>query len=255
MSSAFFFVVLFGFGAMSSFAGSLTGLGGGFILIPLLTIAAGLDIKDAIFFSLSCILWLSILRMHQNRETIRKHRSLVGRFVLFSLLGAGVAAFIGSQISSEILTKIFAGIMIILSLYLFWDQRNGSEETESPPPHKNLMAEGIFFCSGFLGGLLGIGGGIINVPVLHKLFKYPMSQATQLSFPFTFVASLTGLSVYLYERKEAVLSQSPLTLLALLMGTFAGSQLASKTKFSSSHLKLIFASLMGIIGIVELLVP
>jgi len=254
VSSAFLLIVFFGFGAMSSFAGSLTGLGGGFLLIPLLTLAAGIDIKDTIFFSLSCILWLSILRMHQNREAIRKHRTLVGRFVLFSLLGAGIAAFIGSQISSEILTKIFSCVMIILSLYLFWDHRNGADEDETPPPQRNLMAEGIFFCSGFLGGLLGIGGGIINVPVLHKLFKFPMSQATQLSFPFTFVASLTGLSVYLYERKEAVLNQSPLTLLALLMGTFAGSQLASKTKFSSGHLKLIFASLIGIIGIVELLV-
>jgi hypothetical protein len=49
------------------------------------------------------------------------------------------------------------------------------------------------------------------------------------------------------------LKLSPLILLALLMGTFAGSKLATKAKLSSSNVKVLFAAMIGVIGLIKLL--
>lgn len=251
MSLAWSLFLFFGFGALSSFIGAITGLGGGFILIPLLTIIGQLDIKDAIFFSLACILWLSVLRMHHNRELIRQHQSVIRQFILFTLMGSALAAYLGARAPSELLSKIFSILLLTMSAYFFWDHRSqGSDSTAKP--WSPIWGKLILFCSGSLGGLLGIGGGVINVPTLHKMFGYPMTQATQLSFPFVFVSAMTALIVYINQREEALLNLSPLILLVLLIGTFAGSKLATKTNLSTSRVKLIFAAMIGIIGLIKL---
>jgi len=252
MSSAWSLFIFFGFGALSSFIGAITGLGGGFILIPLLTILGQLEIHDAIFFSLACILWLSVLRMHQNRELIRQNQLIVRRFIWLTLVGSALAAYIGTHSSAEVLSKLFAILLMVMSVYFFWDDRNESSENEVQRVD-SLWGKLLFFCSGFLGGLLGIGGGIINVPTLHKILGYPMSQATQISFPFVFVSALTALIVYINQRQDVLITLSPLVLLVLLAGTFAGSKLATKTKISSSKIKVIFAAMMGIIGLIKFL--
>lgn len=251
MNPYFYLFLYFGFGALSSFIGAITGLGGGFILIPVLTMVAGLDIKDAIFLSLASILWLSILRVHQNRTVIRQYTPILRRYLWFVLAGSATAAYIGSHSSSELLNKIFVSVLICLSLYFFWDQKTDEEESSKPQP-KPIWGELLLFLSGSLGGLLGIGGGIITVPTLHKIFRFPMFQAVKLSFPFAFVSTSTALLVYFSQRKEGILSISPFVLLVLLAGTYSGSQLASKVKISSSKIKLFFAIVIGLMGAIKL---
>ncbi len=250
MSLAWSLFIFFGFGALSSFVGAITGLGGGFILIPLLTIVGQLNIHDAIFFSLACILWLSVLRMHQNRELIRQNHSIIRQFAVFTLVGSALAAYVGARTPSDLLDKLFAILLLTMSAYFFWDHRNQRSEGESKLISP-IWGKLILFCSGFLGGLLGIGGGVINGPTLHKVFRYPMTQATQLSFPFVFISAITALIVSINQRHEVFLNLSPLILLVLLMGTFAGSKLATKTKLSSSKVKVIFAALIGAIGLIK----
>jgi hypothetical protein len=252
MSLAWSLFIFFGFGALSSFIGAITGLGGGFILIPLLTIVGQLDIHDAIFFSLACILWLSVLRMHQNRELIRQNHSIFRQFVGFTLVGSALAAYVGARTPSELLNKLFAILLLTISAYFFWDHRNQRSDSTTNPLNP-IWGRLILFCSGFLGGLLGIGGGVINVPTLHKVFRYPMAQATQLSFPFVFISAISALIVSINQRQEVFLNLSPLILLVLLMGTFAVSKLATKTKLSSSRVKVLFAAMIGVIGLIKLL--
>jgi len=240
-----------GFGALSAYIGGLTGLGGGFLLIPLLTLVAGIDIKDAIFFSFCFMAFLSILRIVKNKELLKGKQNFVSQVAIFIMLGSGIAAWIGSKSSSFALNLIFSVLMIGASIYFLLDRHSDTKHKE-PIPHALFISKLLFLASGFMSGLLGIGGGVIYVPTLHKLQGYSMKAASQMSFPFVLVSSMTGLAVYFNQRREAIYNISPLLLFFLLLGTLLGSNLVSRTKLSTSGLKIFFAVMIGLMGFLKL---
>jgi len=244
-------IAIFGAGALSSFVGSLLGLGGGFILVPILSLQLGFDMKTSIFLSLLNIFWLSIIKMFQFSDLIQSHRSLVRRLGIFSALGAGISAWIGSRASDESLNLIFGSILILVSIYFILDRR---PHIQSPIPEAHPLWFGrmMFLFSGGLGGLLGIGGGILNVPTLHRAFRFDMNLATKLNFPFLFISGGIALLVLFQERREEIIMISPIIILALLLGTSMGSMMSSKVKFSSQSLKVIFSSLLFVLGAIKI---
>ena len=179
-------LAIFGVGALSSFVGGLMGLGGGFLLVPLLTLQLGYDIKDAIVFSLVCLTWLGLIKMFEHRHLVQANRELVRSLSLMSILGAFLAGLLGSRVPSPQLNLIFGIVLIAVGLYFFKD-RHWQAESPEGRPQATALTRGIFFLSGGMGGLLGLGGGIFNIPALHKLLRYPMTEATKLNFPFILI--------------------------------------------------------------------
>ncbi len=241
---------LFLLGVLSSLMGSLTGLGGGFVIVPLLNLFFGFEMKNAIFFSLTAILFLSSYHGIKNRHFLRSYRHILRSLIVFSILGAAIAAYFGTQIPSRTLSLLFSVVMIGFSTYYAVDK---SHDFSVPPLGTSPgWAKALIFLSGALGGLLGLGGGVVNVPIFNKVLRFPMKDAVQMSLAMVFVSSSTALVIYLNRRRDALEDLSMTTLAALVIGTLAGAVLSRRIRLSHDSTRRLFCVLLALLGLYKL---
>ncbi len=244
-------IAFVGVGALASFLGGLVGLGGGFILVPLLTIQMQMDIKDAVIFSLICLTWAGLQQSFQNRHLIQNHAPLLRPLLILVAIGAAGAAVLGVKLSSDFLNNLLGVVLISLAIYMYADRHwEAGPASGSHQPHK--VSYLFFLASGSLGGLLGLGGGIFNVPVLHKMFRIPIYESTRLNFPLILISAVAALSVFYVERKEAFHALSPVHAFVLVIGTALGASMSKKIKIQGHKLKITFAVLTLAMGILKI---
>src|SRR6266849_2489577 len=112
------FVLLIGAGSLGAgFLGSLTGLGGGVVLVPLLTLVFGIDIRYAIGASLiSVIATSSGAAAAYVKEGYTNLR--IGMFLeIATTIGAIAGAFLAAAVSTNAIAVVF-GIVLLVSAYL-----------------------------------------------------------------------------------------------------------------------------------------
>lgn len=163
-------VSLVALGIVSGFAAGLLGIGGGMLMVPLLTMAfsyGGLPdqaiVHMAIATSLSVIFFTSIASVYAHN----KKKAVLWRVALLLVPGVIVGAWIGPAIAARLDTRWLAGLFglfVIFSGYKMFRAKKPTErEAELPGP--TLMA-GAGLGIGVLSGLVGAGGGFITVPFL-----------------------------------------------------------------------------------------
>ena len=205
MTNIEFSVLLWGGSFLAGLLGSLTGLGGGIIIVPFLTLVCGVNIRYAIGASLiSVIATSSGAASAYVREGYTNIR--IGMFLeIATTIGALVGASIAAMLSPSIIAVVF-GLVLLHSAYMSgrklddhvvsgppdpWTVRlrlNGSYPTPSGAQSyqvQNVPAGfGLMSVAGVLSWLLGIGSGIVKV--------LAMDQAMQLFF-----GSIPGLPIFL----------------------------------------------------------
>lgn len=236
---------LFLAGALSSLIGSLIGLGGGFILVPVLTMLMHFGMKDAVFFSLSAVFLLSVLQNILNKELIRAHRRMLWRLSLFAILGSVMASWIGARSDDQSLEIAFGLTLIFFGLLFV--RSNGLPLEKIPKTMLEYTSMVLLFVAGIISGFFGIGGGIITVPVLHKVLRFDMNQSAKLSFFVQFFTTGSGLLVHYHSRREQISDEPISSLLILLIGSVIGFVLSRRIKVSNENLKRLFA--IALIGI------
>lgn len=238
-------------GMLSSFLGSLVGLGGGFIIVPALSLLLGLDIKNAIFISLIAVFVLSTIQNLKNRDLIQEYRFQMGPLLILTIAGSLLASYLGTKAPDFLLSQIFAVVMIVFGFVFISEWKPSIKPMRAE--RRELLAKVMLFLTGALGGLLGIGGGSIAVPVLNKLQKVEMRVATRLSFLFVFASSASALVMQFQQRKEEI-QQIPLDMVALLLlGTAVGFLIALRMKLSNKAIQYLFAGVVILIGGIKLL--
>src|SRR5438045_542204 len=167
---------------IAGFLGALTGLGGGVVLVPLLTLFFKVDIRYAIGASLVSVIATSsgaaAAYVKEGFSNIR-----IGMFLeIATTLGALLGAFLATRISSAAIAIIF-GFVLIYSSYLSVRRPRHEERGIAPdslatrlkmngnypacdgPRHYNVNnvpgGFGLMFGAGALSGLLGIGSGAV----------------------------------------------------------------------------------------------
>ena len=222
------------------------GLGGGFILVPILSLVLGFSMKDAVFLSLCSVFFLSILQNLVNREIILNNRKPLLRLSFFAVIGSGVAAWVGTRTPDVIISIAFA--IFLLSFGAFFWRSPGDLLAGVSTKYRQGSADFLMILAGISSGFFGIGGGIITVPVLHHFLLYPMKESAKLSFFVQFFATGIGLLVYYHSRKEVIYELPPSTLLFLLFGSLAGMLLSRRVKITNENLKKLFAILLIGVG-------
>lgn len=191
-------------GVIGSLAGILSGLlgvGGGFIMIPLLN-AAGLLMREAAGLSLlyvACAASSGVLR-HVRQGTVDPVLGLI--LILGATPLSPVGSYLATALPNEMLQIIYAFIVTGISVaYLKWGRaaqaasEGASEPADAPRSHfstyrrRQIGSEEIGFkvsypvglaigaCVGFVSGLLGVGGGWLLVPLLVLLMHIPLRVA------------------------------------------------------------------------------
>ncbi len=258
--------ILAGASVAAGLIGSLTGLGGGVIVIPLLTLGLGIDIRYAIGASLvSVIATSSGAAAAYVREGFSNIR--IGMFLeVATTLGALGGAAIALRVPPSIIAIIF-GCVLLYSAYQTF--RAPPEDTVNVPPDalaSRLRMNGTFPTSegiraynvrsvpagfllmavaGAISGLLGIGSGALKVIAMDRVMKIPFKVSTTTSNFMIGVTAAASAGVYLNRGYIDPGLAMPIVL-GVLGGSFLGSRLLSGARTRS--LRVIFALTIVALG-------
>lgn len=256
--------------AMGSFIagllGALTGLGGGVVLVPLLTIFFKVDIRYAIGASLvSVIATSSGAASAYVKEGFSNIR--IGMFLeIATTVGALCGAFLATIVSAKALEIIF-GLMLVYSAYLSRkprppDQRNLPEDklatrlkmngdfpSEDGLRHYNVQnvpaGFSLMFGAGALSGLLGIGSGAVKVLAMDQAMKIPFKVSTTTSNFMIGVTAAASAGIYLSRGYI-----DPGLAMPVMLGVLAGSLLGVRIllRAETKVLRLVFSLVILALG-------
>jgi uncharacterized membrane protein YfcA len=262
------FALLVGAGSVGAgFLGSLTGLGGGVVLVPLLTLVFGVDIRYAIGASLiSVIATSSGAAAAYVKEGYTNLR--VGMFLeIATTLGALGGAFLAARVPTSWIAVMF-GLVLIHSAYLSsrtprpdmeggasdrWATRlrlDGSYPTLSGLKAYRVQAVpvgfGIMAVAGALSGLLGIGSGAIKVLAMDRAMRLPFKVSTTTSNFMIGVTAAASAGVYL-NRGYIDPGLAMPVMLGVLLGSLAGARVLAGTR--TRLLRIIFSLVILLLGV------
>ncbi|MFC2034426.1 sulfite exporter TauE/SafE family protein [Chloroflexota bacterium] len=194
-------MILLATGAGVGFIGSMLGIGGAFIITPIqymvytsMNIPSDVAIKLAFGTSLLVVLSTSIsgtFRHYRKGAIWWKTAIIMG---ICSLIGSFGGATIASYLPGEVLKIIFA-IVIMLSGIGMLIIRHPSVEEKA---RENIWLWVVWAIPiGFIGGLLGIGGGILVVPVMTLALRFKMHNAVATSLAMMIFTSTGGIIGYI----------------------------------------------------------
>ncbi len=187
-------------GVLSGLLAGLLGIGGGIIIVPslffiytLLDVGVATPMHLAVGTSLAIITVTSIVAMllYEKRQAI--FWSIFKNLNIPLIIGGFLGVFIAYLISGDILAKIFSVVALLFGLYFLFIKKT---HKRSKKPEKFLT---IFLglVIGSLATLLGIGGGVVGMPLFIMLLRIPNYSLIGTAATATFITALVGTLSYL----------------------------------------------------------
>lgn len=246
--------------------GSMLGIGGGVLLIPILTGLLGLPIKTAIGASIVSVIATSSAAgaVYLSRGLTHTRLSMV--MEIATTLGAMAGGITATLISGNLLSGIFGAVLIYVAYTMGRSSSKKINEADLKPTglmdtqyidplsgeevaygvRKLPLGLGASFLAGNISGLLGIGGGVIKVPVMTLIMGMPMRAAVATSNFMIGITAATSAVIY-YQHGYIDPSVAAPTALGVLAGAQIGSRLGGKLK--NEQLKKIFRWLLVIFAL------
>jgi uncharacterized membrane protein YfcA len=265
------FTLIFLVSIVAGFFGAMTGLGGGTIIVPVLTFL-GVDIKLAIAASMVSVIATSCSSaaayIRQGLVNLK-----VGMYLeMFTILGAVVGASITLISGQNILYIIFGMVLIGAGVSLLVKQRYAPEpataerqdrfsrwlglagsyddrsekRTITYYPTRAAIGGPLMVIAGMIAGLLGIGAGAFKVLVQDLAMGLPTKASTSTSNMIIGVTALAGSSVYLAAGLISPVLAVPI-ILGVVVGALAGTLLLVRT--TNQMVRNYFIVVVMIIGI------
>jgi uncharacterized membrane protein YfcA len=267
--SLLFFLLVCAASVIAGLVGSLVGLGGGVFVVPLLTLAFGLPIQEAIGASIVSVIATS---SGAAAAYVRDHMTnlRVGMFLeVATTLGAISGAFLVVLAPTAALFIIFGLVLLVSSVPLaikigeelpqnvhndrwakwlslagtYPDQKLGREvpyEVTHVPAGFSMM-----YVAGLISGLLGIGSGTFKVLAMDTAMRLPMKVSTTTSNFMIGVTAAASAGIYFARGDIHPLVAAPVALGVLLGATIGARTLA---KLSNSTIRKIFIPLLILIA-------
>jgi uncharacterized membrane protein YfcA len=247
---------------LAGMIGALTGLGGGVVLVPLLTLGLGVDIRYAIGSSLVCVIATSsgaaAAFVREGFTNIR-----VGMFLeIATTVGALLGTVLAVYVSSSTLAVIF-GVVLIFSAAQSLRQRVEHIAATKPgtlgarlrlastyPLDGKLVSYGVtrvpvgfamMFAAGILSALLGIGSGVVKVLAMDRAMHLPYKVSTTTSNFMIGVTAAASAGVYLHRGYI-----NPVLVMPVVIGVLAGATLGARllARVRVKPLRMLFTAIM-----------
>ncbi|CAA7195815.1 sulfite exporter TauE/SafE family protein [Chryseobacterium nematophagum] len=260
-------IILF-LGAISAgLLGSLTGLGGGVIIIPLLTLGFGVPMHYAIGASLISVIGTSsgaaVAFVKEGFTNMR-----IGMFLeIGTTAGAIMGALVSGMLNPNTIGIIFASILLLTVILNLKGKPDHQEPLIKGSLEDKLKLYGTFpdkgvlksysarntvpgflmmMFAGAMSGLLGIGSGALKVLAMDNMMKLPFKVSTTTSNFMIGVTAVASALIY-FQRGEII----PVIVAPVLIGVVVGSFIGSKTLMVSKtkKLKTFFAIVITILSI------
>jgi uncharacterized membrane protein YfcA len=233
--------------AVAGWVGSLLGVGGGIIIVPTLSLLAGVSIRHAIAASIVAVVATSSAAasryLRQGYANIR-----LGIFLEPATAGgAFLGAFCSGLLPDQTLYLLFGAILIFAATQML--RKPGAEHTCLPPPDpvadrlrlhgacpltpggaaqpyrvsRSKTGLAVSAAAGIVSGLLGVGGGLFKVPMMHLAMGVPLKAATATSNFMIGVTASTGAALYFMRGEVIAHIAAPVAI-----GVIAGSKIGAK---------------------------
>jgi uncharacterized membrane protein YfcA len=252
---------------VAGFLGSLTGLGGGVVLVPLLTIFFHVDLRYAIGASLVSVIATSsgsaAAYVKEGFSNIR-----IGMFLeIATTLGALFGAYLTAKVPGNAIAIIF-GTVLMYSAYVSRRTRARAVVEQPPDPLATKLKMngtfpdtsgirnynvyhvpagfGVMWIAGALSGLLGIGSGALKVVAMDQAMKIPFKVSTTTSNFMIGVTAAASAGVYL-SRGYIDPSLAMPVMIGVLIGSLMGTRVLVKTQTKS--LRLVFSVVIVLLGV------
>ncbi|MBD2681300.1 MULTISPECIES: sulfite exporter TauE/SafE family protein [Nostoc] len=253
--------------ATAGFLGALTGLGGGVVLVPLLTLVFHVDIRYAIGASL-----VSVIATSSGAASAYVKEGYTNlRLGMFLEVATTFGAIAGAIVAAYTPTKIIAvafGLILLYSAYL--SHLSHSEHQDNKPPdalatrlrlnstyptpegeqaynvHAVKAGFSLMFVAGMLSGLLGIGSGALKVLAMDRFMQIPFKVSTTTSNFMIGVTAAASAGVYL-KRGYIDPGLAMPVMLGVVLGALLGAKILVRTKVGV--LRTIFSLVISLLGI------
>lgn len=239
-------------GAAAGFFGSLLGLGGGILLVPLLTLGFGLPLRVAVGVSLVSVIVTSSAAAAVYLERHAANLRLGMTLELFTAFGAIVGGLLAFALDERELAGLFSVLLIYVAATMLRrrDPAPGPEGAATPVdgpaapagrserildrlsgPGYRTRRLGIGVVgsvgAGIISALLGIGGGIVKVPLMHLVMGVPLRVATATSNLMIGITASASAIIYLFRGGLDPYVAGP-TALGVFLGASVGSRVAHR---------------------------
>lgn len=233
-------------GLLAGAFGALLGLGGGILIVPILTLGFDMPLTAAVGTSLICVIATSTggaaVNVRAGRADVR----------LGILLGAGtvVGALTGGVVAGFLPDRVLAALFALLMVYTAITMGRGAlrRPSAAAPPEPSGQAAtpdgatepayrtrrlpgavGGSFLAGNVSGLLGVGGGIVTVPLLHLLMEAPIRVAVATSNFMIGMTAAAGAYAYLFRGDVDATVAAPVVL-GVAAGAAIGARLSARLR-------------------------
>jgi uncharacterized membrane protein YfcA len=251
----------------AGFLGALTGLGGGVVIVPMLALLMGVDIRYAIGASL-----VSVIATSSGAAAAYVKEGFTNlRIGMFLEIATTVGALIGASLAPKFSTGVIA---VVFGIFILWSAvesgRPRKEKYRSLPPnplavrlqmdssfptpegprtyHIRFVPAGfvLMVVAGILSGLLGIGSGAMKVLAMDQVMLVPFKVSTTTSNFMIGVTAAASAGVYLHHGYI-----EPGLAMPVMLGGLAGSLLGSRVLSiaPTNVLRLVFAVVVGFLAI------
>ena len=261
-----FSAVVFGISAVAGFLGALTGLGGGVVVVPALTLLFGVDLHYAMGASLVSVIATSsgapAAYLKEGFSNVR-----VGMFLeVATSLGAVAGAHLTAVVPASGLAMVFGAVLAYSAWHSLWephalpksrpdalagklrldDSYPGPQGTVRYCVRRVKAGFSLMFGAGLLSGLLGIGSGALKVIAMDQVMGIPFKVSTTTSNFMIGVTAAASAGIYL-RRGYIEPGLAMPVVLGVLAGSLAGAKYLIGAKIRA--LRLVFAAVIVLLAI------
>lgn len=237
-------------GAAAGLFGSLLGLGGGVLIVPLLTLGFGLPLRDAVGVSLVCVIMTSSAAAGVYLERHVANLRLGMTLEIFTVFGALLGGSIAFLLDERLISLLFAGLLAYVAVTMARPRAVAPFEAPAaldpaaemgptqPTTVDQLSGDGYRVRNlrlgavgatgaGVVSALLGIGGGMVKVPLMHLAMGVPLRVATATSNLMIGITAAASTVIYVLHGGIDPYVAGP-TAIGVFLGATAGSRLGHR---------------------------
>ena len=250
---------------VAGFFGAMLGIGGGVIIVPTLAGILGVDLKLAIAASLVAVTATS----SAAAAAFVKDRLTNVRLAVFlesaTTTGAVMGVLIGDFAPRKVLSMLFIGVLLLAAYNIYrrrhasplppgsggwWEERLKLSGSYHDMAERRLVNYGmrriplgwlLMLFAGMLSGMLGIGAGVLKVPIMDSAMGLPAKASSATSnFMIGVTAASGAITMYFMGRINPLVA-APVAV-GVFLGSFAGSRLMPQVK--DNRIRLMFIGIL-----------
>jgi uncharacterized membrane protein YfcA len=249
--------------------GSLVGIGGGLIIVPVLSIVLGQDVKVAIAASLIGVIATSLSASPRYIRSGIADRRLGVYLLVAASVGGLTGGLTASTLDGRTLSLLFGILLVAVALHMLRETRRSQPRTALPAgpvdgfassylePTSGELVEyratrlglgaAASFFAGNVSGLLGVGGGVINVPTMNVLMRVPIRVATTTSTYMLAATAVASSVVYAVSGQLDPLVAAPVVL-GVIVGARVGARLSMRVRQDTLRLLFVVVAFIFAVG-------